>query len=152
MSVNPSGAISGTIVAMAVISAADLHGSARITFTATVATLLVYWLAHVHAEILAQRLHNRYGWTVISTTMDHETPLLEAPALSVLLLLLAALGLMDQGVAVNLALLNGVGQLFGWGVIVGRRLGWSRRQSLLAGAIDGTLGLLIVGLKVLLQH
>ena len=78
--------------------------------------------------------------------------MLEAPAPSVLLLPLAALGLMDQGIAVSLALLNGVAQLFGWGFIVGRRLGWSRPQSLLAGAIDGTFGLLIVGLKVLLQH
>jgi hypothetical protein len=35
---------------------------------------------------------------------------------------------------------------------VGRRHGWSRSASLLAGLVDGTLGVVIVGLKVLLQN
>ena len=57
-----------------------------------------------------------------------------------------------HGVAVRLALLNEVGQLLGWGIAVGRRLSWSRSASLLAGLVDGTLGVVIVGLKVLLQN
>ena len=50
------------------------------------------------------------------------------------------------------ALLSEVGQLLEWGIAVGRRLGWSRSASLLAGLVDGTLGVVIVGLKVLLQN
>jgi hypothetical protein len=46
---------------------------------------------------------------------------------------------------VRLVLLNEVGQLFGWGIAVGRRLGWSPSASLLAGLVDGTLGVVIVG-------
>ncbi len=40
--------------------------------------------------------------------------MLEAPALSVLFLLLGALGVLDKGLAVGLALWNGVAQLVGW--------------------------------------
>jgi len=152
LSVNPSGAISGTIVAMAVIAAADPQAPAGAVLAATVGTLLVFWLTHVYPEVLAQRLHNSYDLSSILGTMARQLPMLEAPALSVLFVCLAALGLVDQGLAVSLALSNGVGQLFGWGVIVGRRLGWSWPAALLAGAVDGTLGLVIVGLKVLLQH
>jgi hypothetical protein len=32
---------------------------------------------------------------------------------------------------------------------VGRQLGWSWPRALLAGAVDGTMGLVIVGVKVL---
>jgi hypothetical protein len=53
LSVNLSGAISGTVVALAVIAAADSHRSARVILATTVATLLVFWVARVHAEILS---------------------------------------------------------------------------------------------------
>jgi hypothetical protein len=52
------------------------------------------WLAHVHTEVLAQRLHNRYDLPIVLATMAHQRPILEALALSVLLLLLAAFGLL----------------------------------------------------------
>jgi hypothetical protein len=40
-------------VALAVIAAADPHRSARVILATTVATLLVFWVARVHAEILS---------------------------------------------------------------------------------------------------
>jgi hypothetical protein len=49
--VNPGGAISGSIIAMSVIAAADRHASAGTTLTLTVTTLVVFWLAHVYAEV-----------------------------------------------------------------------------------------------------
>ena len=47
--------------------------------------------------------------------------MLAAPALSVVFLLLGALGLLDEELAVQLALWNGVVQLLGWGTGAGRR-------------------------------
>jgi hypothetical protein len=133
-----------------VIAAADPHRSARVILATTVATLLVFWVARVHAEIsaAAQQVQSegRLGH-YDSTAADARGPGGIGP-----FLLLATLGLLDQEVAVRLALLNEVGQLLGWGIAVGRRLGCSRSASLLAGLVDGTLGVVIVGLKVLLQN
>jgi hypothetical protein len=57
--------------------------------------------------------------------MTRELSMLAAPALSILFLLLGALGLLDEGFAVQLALWTGVAQLVGWGGEVGLRSGRS---------------------------
>jgi hypothetical protein len=98
--------------AKSMIAVADRHGSAGTTLTSTVTTLLVFWLAHVYTEVPAQRLHIRYGRTAVVAATAQQLPMLEAPALSVLFLLLAVVGVLDRGVAVSLALANGVTQLF----------------------------------------
>jgi hypothetical protein len=54
---NPSGAIYGTIVTCAIIAAASAGGkSPDLILTATITTLLVFWLAHVYADFLGHRL------------------------------------------------------------------------------------------------
>jgi hypothetical protein len=122
---NPRGAIYGTIVATAVIAATAAGGkSPALILAATVATLLVFWLAHVYADFLDHGLrHGRSDLTVLVSIMGQELSMLAAPALSILFLLLGALGLVGEGLAVRLALWNGVAQLVGWGVDVGRRRG-----------------------------
>ena len=78
--------------------------------------------------------------------------MLAAPALSILFLLLGALGLFGEGLAVRLALLwNGVAQLVGWGIDVGRRRGQAWPAALLTGLINGAFALVIVVLEVLLH-
>jgi hypothetical protein len=53
----PRAAIYGTIVASAVIATtAGGHESAELILEATLATLLVFWLAHVYADFLGHRL------------------------------------------------------------------------------------------------
>jgi hypothetical protein len=150
---NPRGAIYGTIVASAVIAAAAAGGkSPDLILTATVATLLVFWLAHVYAHFLDHEVrHDRTRWKVLASIMGQEVSMLAAPALSILFLLLGALGLLDEPLAVRLALWTGVVQLFGWGIEVGRRRGQSWPAALLAGLIHGTFGLAIVILEVLLH-
>jgi hypothetical protein len=54
-------------------------------------------------------------------------------------------------VAVRLALWNGVVQLVGWGIEVGRRRGQAWPAALLTGLINGTFGLVIIMLEVLLH-
>jgi hypothetical protein len=66
-------------------------------------------------------------------------------------LLLGALGLLGEGLAVRLALWNGVAQLVGWGIDVGRRLGRSWPMALLGGVVNGVLGVVIILLEVLLH-
>jgi hypothetical protein len=150
---NPRGAIYGTIVATAVIAAAAVsHEPAGIILAETVATLLVFWLAHVYADLGAQALHEgKRDLKAVPAIMARELSMVAAPALSIVFLLLGTLGLLDEGVAVRLALWNGVAQLAGWGITVERRLGQSWPAALLGGLVNGAFGLVIVGLEVLLH-
>jgi len=56
-----------------------------------------------------------------TAVVAEQLSMLEAPALSVLFLLLGALGVLDKGLAVGLALWNGVAQFVGWGIGIARR-------------------------------
>ena len=144
----------GAPVASAVIAAAAAAGgkSPDLILTATVATLLVFWLAHVYAHFLDHEVrHDRTRWKVLASIMGQELSMLAAPALSILFLLLGALGLLNEPLAVRLALWAAVLQLFGWGIEVGRRRGQAWPAALLAGVINGIFGLVLVFLEVLLH-
>jgi hypothetical protein len=152
MAANPRGAIYGTIVATAVVAASAHEERPGFILAATVATLLVFWIAHVYAEVLGHGLRQaRLDLSIVPAVMAEELSMLAAPALSVLFLLLGALGLLGEGLAVRLALWNGVAQLVGWGVEVGRRLGRSWPAALLGGVVNGALGVVIILLEVLLH-
>src|SRR5215212_3455051 len=93
---NPRGAIYGTIVATAVIAATAGHAPPGRVLAATVATLVVFWLAHVWAEFTAHGLHEPSpDLKVVPAIMTQELSMLAAPALSILFLVLGALGLLD---------------------------------------------------------
>jgi hypothetical protein len=150
---NPRGAIYGTIVATALIAATAAGGkSPELILVATVATLLVFWLAHVYADVLDHGLrHGRADLKVLGSIMVQELSMLAAPAPSILFLLLGAVGLFGERLAVLLALWNGVVQLVGWGIDVGRRRGQAWPAALLTGLINGAFGLVIVVLEVALH-
>jgi hypothetical protein len=149
----PRAAIYGTIVANAVIATtAGGHQSAELILEATLATLLVFWLAHVYADFLGHGLcHGRSNLRLLASIMVQELSMLVAPALSILLLLLGALGVLEEALAVSLALWNGVVQLVGWGIDVGRRRGQAWPAALLTGLVNGAFGVVIVLLEVQLH-
>ena len=112
----------------------------------------MFWLAHVYAHFLDHEVrHDRTRWKVLASIMGQELSMVAAPALSILFLLLGALGLLNEPLAVRLALWAAVLQLFGWGIEVGRRRGQAWPGALLAGVINGIFGLVIVFLEVLLH-
>jgi hypothetical protein len=150
---NPRGAIYGTIVATAVIGAAAAGGKSPAgILAATVATLLVFWLAHVYADFLDHGLrHGRSDLRLLASIMGQELSMLAAPAPSVLFLLLGAVGLFGERLAVLLALWNGVVQLVAWGIDAGRRRGQAWPGALLTGLVNGAFGLVIVVLEVSLH-
>jgi hypothetical protein len=153
LAANPRAAIYGTIVASAVIAATAAGGkSPALILAATVATLLVFWLAHVYADFLDHGLrHGRSDLKVLGSIMVQELSMLVAPALSILFLLLGALGVLEEALAVGLALWNGVVQLVGWGIDVGRRRGQAWPAALLTGLVNGAFGVVIVLLEVQLH-
>jgi hypothetical protein len=146
-------AIYGTITANAVIAAAAGHLPPGQILAITAATLAVFWLAHVYAQALAHHLKGmrRPRWPTIAAAMSEERPMLEAPATSLLVLLLGAFGLFGERATVRIALWVGVVQLVAWGVAYARRQQWAWPAALVAGAVNGTLGLVIVALEVLLH-
>jgi hypothetical protein len=146
-------AIYGTITANAVIAATAGHRSPGQILAVTVTTLGVFWLAHVYAHALAHHLRGMtsLSWRAITAAMSEERPMLEAPATSLLLLLLGTLGLLGERAAVRLALWVGVIQLVAWGVAYARRQQWGWSTVLAAGVVNGMLGLVIVALEAFLH-
>jgi hypothetical protein len=153
LAANPRAAIYGTIVASAVIATtAGGHQSAELILEATLATLLVFWLAHVYADFLGHGLrHGTSNLRLLASIMVQELSMLVAPALSILFLLLGALGVLEEALAVGLALWNGVVQLVGWGIDVGRKRGQAWPAALLTGLVNGAFGVVIVLLEVQLH-
>jgi hypothetical protein len=149
---NPREAIYGTIVATAVIAATATVETPGIILAETLATLLVFWVAHVYTDYVATRMHgHQHGFGALASIMLRESAMLSAPALSLLFLLLGAIGALDKDLAVRLALWNGFLQLVLWGVAVQRRLGRKWPSAALGGAITGGLGLIIIGFEALIH-
>jgi hypothetical protein len=149
---NPRGAVYGTIVATAVIAATAGHQTPGLVLAATLATLLVFWLAHVYSDFLDHGVRQAgFDLKILPGIMARELSMLAAPALSIVFLLLGALGLLDEELAVRLALWNGVLQLLGWGIDVGRRRGQAWPRAALIGLLNGVFGVAIVILEVLLH-
>jgi hypothetical protein len=137
-----AGAIYGTIVATAVIAGTARHRPPGRVLALTLATLVVFWLAHVYAAALSPYLRGatRLRWATVTGALAEEQPMLAAPAPSLLLLLLGALGVLGDQLAENLALWAGVAQLVGWGATYARLQGWRWHVALVAGAVNGMLG------------
>jgi hypothetical protein len=152
---NPARAIYGTILVMAVIVAFSHDDSATSAelIGAVAATTIVFWVAHVYAEVLGRRLGGESGSRManIRAALGHEWPIVEAALLPVLALLLGVLSIVSDHTAVNIAIGVGVLELFGWGLAAGRKLGLSTTGTMLAGVTNGALGLVIVGLKVVVH-
>jgi hypothetical protein len=153
---NPARAIYGTILVMAVITALshDDTVTSRQLIGGVLATTFVFWIAHVYAEVLGSRVEGGSGaptLTNVATAARGEWPLVEASLLPVLCLLIGVLGVVKTDTAVTIAIGVGVVQLFGYGILAGRRLGLSRGSTIVVGVVNGALGLLVVALKVLVH-
>jgi hypothetical protein len=153
---NPARAIYGTILVMAVITALshdDSVTSAQL-IAGVLATTFVFWIAHVYAEVLGNRVEGGLGVPTlanVATAARGEWPLVEASLLPVLCLLLGVIGLVKTNTAVTIAICVGVAELFGYGILAGRRLNLSGVGVVLVGFVNGALGLLMVLLKVLVH-
>jgi small neutral amino acid transporter SnatA (MarC family) len=145
-----AGAIYGIIAAMAVIAGAASSPSHGKPLTLTVATLFVFWLAHVYAQALSHHLRGarRLEWSVVRTAMVEERPLIEGPVPLLVVLALGSLGVLDNHQAIRVALWLGVAELVTWGILYARRQRWRWLTALTAGAVNGLFGLLIVFLEV----
>lgn len=150
------GYIYGTIVTLAVIVAgarAYPHGAGHIA-ALVAATSLAFWLAHVYSHALAHSVasdeHLSFG--ELRHIARREGSIIEAALPPLGALLLGALGLISTQAAVWAAFALGLAILAAEGVTVARieRLGLLGTLAVVAGNLS--LGVLLVGLKLVVSH
>jgi hypothetical protein len=144
-------AIYGSILVTALVGGLNEGDvSAGVTAATVVVTTAVFWLAHVWSQLLADRIAtgSRLYWGHIRTLAAREWPMIEAGAVPVLALVPAWIGVYRDEIGVDLALTLAVLQLVGWGIVGARRLHAAWHVALLAGLVDGALGLAIVALEI----
>ncbi len=148
---NYAGAIYGTILSMAVISTASKDPSIGPVMIAVwaAATALVFFLAHVYADIVAA------GFARPSEARDlarsaarKQWPLVQGALIPAAAMLLAPLGIVSEENATYAAVYVGVVVLFLAGLFIGARenLGWARMLTI--GVVNAFIGVLIVLLKI----
>jgi hypothetical protein len=150
-----SGGLYGTVLVLAVIIALTKSGKAAsdIVLGGIVVTSFVFWVVHVYADTLASRVEfPERSWLDLAGEHAHEQMgILEAPVLPAIPLLLGVADVLERQTAAWAAIAMGLIGLFGWGIAVGRALGYRHAGPILFGFLNVALGGLMVGLKVLVH-
>ena len=117
-----------------------------------VASVVVYWLAHVWSAIVNERLQRRFSRSDIARLGRGEAPMLAALVLPAVVLVVGDVIGADAGSVINVALVVSVGQLFFWGLAVGRADHYGWLPAIRVATVDCLFGLVIVALKVFVLH
>ncbi|MFB6620383.1 hypothetical protein ACIGFK_29870 [Streptomyces sp. NPDC085524] len=149
-----SGAVYGSLLAASVVVGAGIPGTfPRLHLVVLLlCTGVVFWAAHVFARLFGARIVRHLSWRAIRSMAREERPIIEAavpPALAAAVSPLFGLG--ARGMA-WLALFVALAGQVGWSVVAASRAGATRGLMAVAGAVNLLLGMLIVLLKVALQH
>ncbi len=150
-----AGTVYGTIVVMATITAGS-KGHVDMWRLAIVVgvTVLVFWVAHVYSDTLAESLERgrRLDSAEFAAVARREFGMPVAAVAPIAALVLGALHVLGETTAVWIALGLGVATL----AVVGARYAQLERLSLgrtvVAVAVNMALGLSIVALKALVSH
>ncbi|MBD9729865.1 hypothetical protein [Streptomyces caniscabiei] len=150
-----TGGVYGSMLASSVIIGAGTLGAyPRVELVLLLLlTGLVFWIAHVHAQLFGTRLAQRsLDRRIVSEVCREEWPIVDAavpPAAAVAVSPL--LGLDVQG-ALWLALAVAVAGQVGWSVAAARRAHAPWGLVVITASVNLLLGLLIIGFKLYLTH
>lgn len=148
------GVITGTVVCAAVIAA--LAGQAISTLqlaAAMVGTILVYWLAHLHAHAIGRAVRNQHHpWLALRWAFAHTWVIAAASLLPLGILLLAALAGAELRTAAWVALYATIALLAVYSYAAGRRGGLGVFGSLVCSVAGASLGVLVAVLKAVAIH
>jgi hypothetical protein len=149
------GGVYGQVIVTATVAALALDNelSATQILIFTVATMFVFWLAHIYAELVSAHVAagSRLSRERMLSVFRSEWPIMQAAGPPALALALAALGVYSTETGIRIALLTGVVLLGGWGWLIGSRAGLSTAGTLAAAAVSGGLGLLVILLELALH-
>jgi len=147
------GLITGTVVCAAALA----YGAGHLDTTATLClailgTVLVYWLAHLHAETLGSALtHRHHPVLALRHALAATWPIAGVSILPVGILLVAELFGADLRTAAWIALIATIALLTGYSYLAGARGGLDTRGRLVSAAAGAGLGILVALLKVALH-
>ncbi|MFF7736455.1 MULTISPECIES: hypothetical protein [unclassified Streptomyces] len=150
-----TGGVYGSMLAASVVVGAGSLGSFPRAEMVVLLLLtgVVFWIAHVHAQLFGARLAQRTpDRRLVMDVCRDEWPIVKAavpPAAAVAVSPL--LGLDVRG-ALWLALGVAVAGQVGWSVAAARRAGASPRLMAVTASVNLLLGLLIVAVKIVLKH
>ncbi|WP_416983753.1 hypothetical protein [Streptomyces sp. T028] len=150
-----TGGVYGSMLAASVVVGAGALGDfPRLELVGLLLlTGVVFWLAHVHAQLFGARLaQRRPDLTVVLHVCREEWPIVEAavpPAVAVAVG--SVLGL-DMAGTLWLALSVAVAGQVGWSAAAARRAGASWALVAVTASINLLLGLLIIAFKLLLKE
>jgi hypothetical protein len=146
----------GTIIALSVLVAGSraFPGDAGHIAAVVVVTSVVFWLAHVYAHGLAHSVvrDEHLSFAQLWRIARREGSIVEAAVPPIAALLLGAFGAISTNAAVWIAFGLGLGVLAVQGIVFARveRLRWP--ATLLVVAVNLSLGVVLVALKVFVTH
>ncbi|MFI8280889.1 hypothetical protein ACIGBH_39630 [Streptomyces sp. NPDC085929] len=147
---NPPETIYGSVVTGAVLASASEPpvNLSEVVFS-VIASLLIYWFAHVYAEEFA-RSHpgeKSFSWSRLLRSARVQWALVKSSFIPVLALLLVALFGGGANLAIEVGLWSVVLILLCWGLVTAHRKGMKGTRLVLAGLLAAALGVAIVMLK-----
>ena len=150
------GFIYGEIVVLATIVAgaqAYKHGAGHIAVL-VLATTAVFWLAHLYAHALADSIRKgqHLSWAELKKVAGHESSIIEAAVVPVILLALGSIGIFSVHLAVWLAFLAGLIVLITEGFVFARMEKLGALATTVIVAANLAMGLLLVALKLSVSH
>ncbi|GGZ84040.1 hypothetical protein ACFOOM_14885 [Streptomyces echinoruber] len=150
-----TGGVYGSMLAASVVIGADTLGDfPRLELVVLLfLTGVVFWVAHVHAQLFGARLAQRPldRRTVLHVCRD-EWPIIKAAVPPTAAVAVSPLLGLDMAGTLWLAVAVAVAGQVGWSVAAARRTGASRRLMALTASVNLVLGLLIISLKIVLTH
>lgn len=150
-----TGGVYGSMLAASVVIGAGSLGSfprAELVLLLLL-TSLVFWVAHVHAELFGARLarHPPDRRVILHVCRD-EWPIVKAAVPSAAAVAVSPLLGLDVQGALWLALSVAVAGQVGWSVAAAHRAGASPRLTAVTASVNVLLGLVIVAVKIALTH
>lgn len=151
--VSGEGVITGTVVCAAAIAYSAGHTKSIGTLsTVILGTVIVYWLAHLHAVTIGRAInHRHHPFAAFEHALAETWPIAGASVVPLGVLLLSALLGAQLKTAAWIAIIATIALLTAYSYVAGARGGlgmWGRIGSAFAGL---ALGLLVVLLKVSLH-
>jgi hypothetical protein len=154
--VDYAGAVYGSLLAASVVVSASLgeESSRPVELIVLVlATGIVFWLTHVYAHLIGDRVHGTpLQWTEIRTVAEREWPIAQAAVPPALAATIAALLEFSHSTIAWVALLTALAAQLGWALFAAAKAGVTGPIMLLSGVVNLILGLIFVILKTILSH
>lgn len=152
---NPAAAVHGTVLTGALIAVQSAHGDIDVSrlVVLVLVTQVVYWLAHVYAELVGQRIarDKRVQPVGVRHLLTEEWPLVAVSFVPLLVIGVTSLLGMGANAAVLSGLWTNVALLAAWALLAGLRSRLRVWELLAYLGVSLLLGSALIAIKALLH-